>query len=238
MKHDLCTNPILASQLPHTDVSPACIHRHISRDATLACVYGWLLLCTSTNCLNLIFTTRLLSVFTYLLVCLLLYFLWHCSHLSHTFLFPFLFITVTILYTLLPHNSILYSCSPPISAFLPLSLSSPSQQCSRCTTLVPTAGGMGGPVLLAEFNEFLWGSDQCHQKWHSVLQPARFKVSYYQLCLCIVQWRHQQLEEQQEKQARNSCDPLSDGRGLQRIREISHEWDLHICCAELSFMIR
>lgn len=29
MKHDLCTNPILASQLPDTDVSPAFIHRHM-----------------------------------------------------------------------------------------------------------------------------------------------------------------------------------------------------------------
>lgn len=28
MKHDLCTNPILASQLSDTDVSPEFIHRH------------------------------------------------------------------------------------------------------------------------------------------------------------------------------------------------------------------
>lgn len=36
---------------------------------------------------------------------------------------------------------------------------------------------MGGPVLPADFNELLWGSDQRHQKQHSVIQPARFNAS-------------------------------------------------------------
>lgn len=36
---------------------------------------------------------------------------------------------------------------------------------------------MGGPVLLADFNELLWGSDQWHQKQHSAIQLARFNAS-------------------------------------------------------------
>lgn len=37
--------------------------------------------------------------------------------------------------------------------------------------------GMGGPVLLADFNELLWGSDRHCQKWRSAIQPTRFNTS-------------------------------------------------------------
>lgn len=120
MKHDLCTNPILASQLPHTDVSPACIHRHTSQDATLACMWHSSLLCTSTKCLILTFTTRFLSVFTYFLICFPLYSFCLCPHLSHTFPFSFLFITFTVPHTLLPTYLYMAFMKSPLPSF-PLS---------------------------------------------------------------------------------------------------------------------
>lgn len=36
---------------------------------------------------------------------------------------------------------------------------------------------MGGPVLLAYFNELLWGSDRRCQKWRSAIQPTSFNAS-------------------------------------------------------------
>lgn len=180
MKHDLCTNPILASQLPHTDVSPACIHRHTSQDATLACTWHSSLLCTSTKCWILTFTTRFLSVFTYFLICFPLYLFCLCPHLSHTFPFSFLFITLTVPHTLLPTYLYMVFMKSPSHHSLCLFTSVsviPLSAMQLVYHIGAYSGGMGGPVLLADFNELLWGSDQRHQKQHSAIQFARFNAS-------------------------------------------------------------
>lgn len=114
MKHDLCTNPILASQLSDTDVSPEFIHRHICQDATLAyCIRG----APSSHCTSP-------SPFISSSVCL--YIPLAAILTSATPSFYFFYPPPIHCY---PHTFIWYSCSPSSSfplSFLPMSLSPPS----------------------------------------------------------------------------------------------------------------
>lgn len=159
MKHDLCTNLILASQLSDTDVNPEFIHRHICQDATLA--HMW---CS--------FITLYISFSIYFLICLPLHSFSSYPHLNHTF---FLFLLPSP-HTLLP--TYLYMVFMQSSSSFPLSFlrMSPSPPLSNAVG-IPYWWGMGGPVLLAYFNELLWGSDRRCQKWRSAIQPTSFNAS-------------------------------------------------------------
>lgn len=119
------------------------------------------------------FITLYLSFSIYLLICLPLHSFSRHPHLSHTFLF--LLPSPIHCY---PHTFILYSCSPLHHSLYLFCL-------CLCHPLSNAVGipywrlwwGMGGPVLLADFNELLWGSDRRYQKWRSAIQPTRFNAS-------------------------------------------------------------
>lgn len=120
--------------------------------------------------------TLLLSFSTYFLICLPLDSLHPGPHLRQTLLFPLLFIAFTLPpIRCYPHSFIWYSCSPPpiIPSVSVILLSA----IWREHHIGAGGGGMGGPLLPADFNEFLWGSDQKRQKWRSALQPAGFNAS-------------------------------------------------------------
>lgn len=154
MKHDLCANPILVSQLPDTDVSPAFIHRHTRMPGCNTCIYVSYtyiyiyLLTLHFDCLNLTFITVLLSP-TDFLICFSLHFFCLCPQ-PHPF--PLVFITFTLPPYIVTHiplygiNVVPLPSFPPyfcLFLFLPMTMSvtpPPLQQYSGYTMLAFVVG--------------------------------------------------------------------------------------------------
>lgn len=150
MKHDLCTNAILVSQLSNTDVSPGFIHRHICQDATHTCRSFITLYLSSSVCHYVPFATILTSA-------------------TLSFTLPPYIVTHIPLYSnhvvllIIPSIFFAYGSVTPLSNAVGI-------------PYWRLWWGMGGPVLLADFNELLWGSDRRCQKWRSAIQPTRFNA--------------------------------------------------------------
>lgn len=175
MKRDLCTNPILASQLPHTAVS---MYPQTQKPGCNTCMYAALFV---TLHFNLVLKCDLRHT---ALLCLHLFpHLFAIAFLSRPSSpqphLPFSSPSPSPIHYY-PYTFIWYSCSPP-----PII---PSVFFTSVSVVPPLSNaadipywclqwGMGGPVLPTDFNELLWGSDQRHQKQHSVTQPARFNAS-------------------------------------------------------------